>query len=57
MTSVMGYFDDIGMEHYDDKSSGCILKTRAWSILMTGPMEHCNEKGRENCDDLVHGAM
>ena len=57
MTSVMGYFDDIGMEIYDDKSSGCILKTRAWSILMTGPMEHCNEKGRENCDDLVHGAM
>ncbi len=31
--------------------------TRAWSIVMTGPMEHCDEKGREHCDDWVHGAL
>ena len=57
MTSVMGYFDDIGMEHYDDKSSGCILKTRAWSIVLTRAMEHCDNTVMEHCDEKNSGAL
>ena len=25
--------------------------TRAWSIVITGAMEHCDDKGMEHCDD------
>ena len=35
MTSVMGHFDDIGMEHYDDKSSGAFDDKG---------MEHCDDR-------------
>ena len=35
MTSVMGHFDDIGMEHYDDKRSGAFDDKG---------MEHCDDR-------------
>ena len=27
--------------------------TRAWSIMMTRFLEHCDDKGMEHCDDTV----
>ena len=36
------------LEHCDE---------RAWGIVMTGPTEVCDEKGRVYCDDRVHGAL
>ena len=31
--------------------------TRAWSILMTGAKEHCDDKGKVHCEDKWHGAL
>ena len=28
--------------------------TRAWSIVITGAMEHCDDNGMEHCDDSGH---
>ena len=36
MTSVMGHFDDIGMEHYDEKG---------WVHCDDWVMEHFDERG------------
>ena len=31
--------------------------TRAWSIVMTGAMEHHDDKGMEHCDENDSGAF
>ena len=48
MTRAMVNCGDTVMELCDE---------RAWSIVMTGPTEVCDEKGRVHCDDRVHGAL
>ena len=30
---------------------------RSWSILIKGDREHCDDIGRELCDDRGHGAL
>ena len=30
---------------------------RAWRIVITGDMEHCDDMGREYWDDRGHGAL
>ena len=36
------------MEHWDE---------RACSIVIKGDKEHCDDMGRELCDDSVHGVL
>ena len=31
--------------------------TKAWRIVIKGAMVHCDDKGREHCDERDHGAM
>ena len=30
---------------------------RAWSIVIKGDKKHCDDMGREICDDRGHGAL
>ena len=30
---------------------------RAWSGVIKGDKEHCDDMGRELCDDRAHGAL
>ena len=36
------------LEHCDE---------RAWSIVIKGDKEHCDDMGRELCDDCGHGVL
>ena len=36
------------LEHFDE---------RAWSIVIKGDKEHCDDMGRELCDERGHGAL
>ena len=36
------------LEHWDE---------RPWSIVIKGDKEHCDDMGRELCDDRGHGAL
>ena len=31
--------------------------TRAWSIVITGAMEHCDDEGMEHCYDIWNGEL
>ena len=48
MTRVLEHFDNKGMEHCDE---------RAWSIVIEGDKEHCDDMAREHFDDRSHGAL
>ena len=36
------------LEHCDES---------AWSIVFKGDKEHCDDMGRELCDDMGHGTL
>ena len=55
MTEVMENFDlvlltiagsnmKMGMMHFDDRVHGALRLKGAWSIVITGVLEHCDDK-------------
>ena len=55
----------MGMVHCDDRVHGSLRRKRAWSIVITGVLDHCDGRVMEPCDDKAmehrdgrgHGAL